>query len=99
MFKERVSFVERGEEKILMIEKIVREAFPDAEIRSEDLTGNPDHLHLGLLVASDAFLNRSRLSQHRMIMDVLKDQLSSNTIHAVKLKTMTLDQYNKQINE
>ncbi len=70
---------------------------PDAEVTVTDLTGNKDHL--GLEIVSDEFVGKRLIQQHQMIMDILKNELQQNIIHAVQIKTMTKDQKEKQSGE
>jgi stress-induced morphogen len=67
----------------------------DSIVRVADLTGTMDHLDI--LVASDEFIGKSLIDQHQIIMDILKGPLSDK-LHAVKIKTMNLEKYNKKFN-
>ncbi len=64
----------------------------DAIVEVFDMTGTQDHL--GILVASDVFKGKMLIEQHQLIMDILKESLREK-IHAVKIKTMTLEKYNQ----
>ncbi|MGE4427957.1 MAG: BolA family protein [Solirubrobacteraceae bacterium] len=48
----------------------------------------PDGVHFEAVVTSSAFAGRSRIQQHRMVMDVFAGQLGGE-IHALSLKTKT----------
>ena len=78
--------------KSLIINKI-----PDADVTVTDLTGTQDHL--GLEIVSDVFEGKRLIQQHQMIMDILKEELNANIIHAVQIKTMTKEQKEKQNGE
>ena len=82
-------------DKIKMVEKLLKDKFPDAILETFDMAGDPTNLHLGLSIASDAFIGKSILQQHRLVMDVLKQSLQAE-VHAVKIKTMTLEKYNQK---
>ena len=69
------------------IETLIKCQLTDAIVRITDLTGCQDHL--GILIVSDAFEGKILIHQHQMIMDILKEKLSTNEIHAVQLKTLT----------
>lgn len=43
--------------------------------------------HFRILVVSDAFLGKSRLERHRLVNDLLKDELAGG-IHALALSTL-----------
>jgi stress-induced morphogen len=75
-----------------LVHDLIKKNLPDAEIEVTDMTGTLDHLEI--MVASNAFEGKMLLQQHRMIMDILKEALSG-PVHAVKIKTMTLDKYNE----
>ncbi|MBL7665906.1 MAG: BolA/IbaG family iron-sulfur metabolism protein [Bacteriovoracaceae bacterium] len=62
----------------------------DAHVEVGDLTGTADHLDI--FVASNAFKGLVLIDQHQIIMNILKESLKER-IHAVKLKTMTLDKF------
>jgi stress-induced morphogen len=72
------------------IKDIIQAKIQDAKVEVFDMTGGQDHL--ALLIASDEFIGKGLLDQHRIVMDVLKDELKAS-LHAVKLKTLTLEQY------
>ena len=68
---------------ILSIKKVL----PDAQVKVEDLNGGGDHLHVD--VVSSAFSGLSRVQQHQMIYKALQQELASEAIHALALKTST----------
>ena len=66
------------------LERILREAFPDAVIEIEDLAGDGDHYRARII--SSAFVGKSRLQQHQMVYRVLGERMG-NTLHALALVT------------
>jgi acid stress-induced BolA-like protein IbaG/YrbA len=48
----------------------------------------PDGVHFQAVVISSAFAGKTRLEQHRMVMDVFAGELGG-AIHALSLKTAT----------
>jgi stress-induced morphogen len=68
------------------IARMIKESFPDAEIRIEDLAG--DGNHYAATVISEAFRGKSRVQQHQMIYDSLKGNMGG-VLHALALKTAT----------
>jgi len=76
----------------MYVENKIKTTLTDAEVKVTDLTGTFDHL--GITVASDEFKGKMLLDQHQMIMDILKEDLKEK-IHAVQIKTMTLEKFNK----
>lgn len=69
------------------VENLIKSQLEDATVKVTDLTGTQDHL--GIMIISDAFQGKILIQQHQMIMDILKEKLHSNEIHAVQLKTLT----------
>lgn len=57
------------------IEKLIKEAFPDAEVTIEDLRGDGDHY--AALVVSAAFEGKTRVQQHQMVYDALKGKMGA----------------------
>lgn len=44
-------------------------------------------LHLSVSVTSPRFVDMGLIDQHRLVQDVLKDEMQSGLIHALQLKT------------
>ena len=55
------------------IARMLKERFPDAEIRIEDLAGDGDHY--SATIVSEAFRGKSRVQQHQMVYDALKGKM------------------------
>jgi stress-induced morphogen len=70
------------------IEKLIREAFPDAEVSITDLAGDNDHY--AAMVASSAFKGKTRVQQHQMVYDALKGRMGG-VLHALSLQTAAKD--------
>ena len=69
------------------IESLLRERFSDAKIIIEDLAG--DGNHYAATVISREFIGLSRVKQHQLVYSALKEELASEAIHALALKTET----------
>ncbi len=65
----------------------IKKSLPDAQISIEDLNGGGDHFNVN--VTSSLFEGLSKVQQHQMIYKALKDELASEAIHALALKTST----------
>ncbi len=78
------------------IKQLIEQNLVTQKVMVIDLTGTQDHL--GLTVVSDAFLQKSLLEQHRMIMDILSQEFKEK-LHAVKIETFTQDQYLKKFGQ
>lgn len=66
------------------IERLIKEAIPDAQVTIEDLAGDGDHY--AAHVVSGAFKGRSRVQQHQMVYEALKGQMGG-ALHALALQT------------
>ena len=67
------------------IEMLIRQAFPDAEIKLVDLAGDDDHYELS--IASSQFKGKSRVVQHQMVYAALQGNMGG-VLHALALKTL-----------
>ena len=70
------------------IEKLIKEAFPDAEIAITDLAGDNDHY--AAMVTSSAFKGKTRVEQHQMVYAALKGRMGGQ-LHALSLQTAAKD--------
>lgn len=70
------------------IEKLIREALPDAQVTIDDLRGDGDHY--AAHVISSAFKGKSRVQQHQMVYQALKGRMGGE-LHAMALQTSTPD--------
>ena len=71
--------------KIEEIEKLIKEAIPDAEITITDLAG--DENHYSATIKSKEFKGKTKIEQHKMVYKSLKGKLG-NELHALALNTM-----------
>lgn len=65
------------------LEKIIKQSFPDAEVKIFDFAGDNDHYYLK--ITSKRFLGKTKIEQHRMVHKALEGQ----SIHALQLETNT----------
>lgn len=66
------------------IERMIKEAFPDALVEIRDLAGDGDHYQAS--VVSEAFRGKSRVQQHQMVYAALKGNMGG-VLHALALQT------------
>ena len=66
------------------IERLIREALPDARITIEDLRGDGDHY--AAHVESSSFKDKSRVQQHQMVYQALGGRMG-DALHALALQT------------
>ncbi len=68
------------------ITKRVQAALPDAAIELKDLAGDNDHWQI--TVTSSAFAGKTRVAQHRLVMDAIGSGMGT-TLHALAVTTKT----------
>lgn len=66
------------------IERLIKEALPDAKVTIKDLAGDGDHY--AAEVISEAFRGKSRVQQHQMVYAALKGRMGGE-LHALALQT------------
>lgn len=69
---------------IATLEKLIREAFPDATVSIEDMRGDGDHYAAHIVSAS--FAGKTRVQQHQMVYAALQG-LMDGQLHALALQT------------
>jgi stress-induced morphogen len=67
------------------IERLIKQAFPDAQVVIVDLAGDGDHF--AARITSEAFKGKNRIQQHKMVYDALRGQMGG-TLHALALETL-----------
>tara|TARA_A100001388_G_scaffold93503_1_gene67800 strand:+ start:426 stop:656 length:231 start_codon:yes stop_codon:yes gene_type:complete len=63
---------------------LIMSKLPDSEVTVENLKGND---HLQVTVISSMFDGLSLVKQHQLVYSALKEELASEAIHALALKT------------
>ena len=66
------------------IEKMIKDAIPDAEVTIRDLAGDGDHY--AATVISESFRGKSRVQQHQIVYAALKGEMGG-LLHALALQT------------
>ena len=66
------------------IEKLIKEALPDAFVDIQDLAG--DGNHYSATVTSSQFSGKSKIEQHKMVYNSLKGKMG-NELHALSITT------------
>ena len=66
------------------IERMIKEALPDAVVTIRDLAGDGDHY--AAEVVSESFRGKSRVQQHQMVYEALKGNMGG-VLHALALQT------------
>lgn len=70
------------------IERMIKEALPDADVQITDLAGDGDHY--SAKVISSAFQGKSRVQQHQLVYAALKGNMGG-VLHALALETQVPD--------
>ena len=66
------------------IERLIRQAFPDAQVIVVDMAGDGDHF--AARITCGAFKGKSRIQQHQMVYAALQGQMGG-ALHALALET------------
>ena len=67
------------------IERLIKQAFPDAHVIVVDMAGDGDHF--AARITSTVFKGKSRVQQHKMVYDALQGQMGG-ALHALALETL-----------
>jgi stress-induced morphogen len=67
-----------------LIERLIKESLPDAQVSIEDLRGDGDHY--AAHVISGLFRGKTRVQQHQMVYQALQGRIG-NDLHALALQT------------
>ena len=70
------------------IERLIRDAIPDAKVTIDDLRGDGDHYAAHVVSAS--FKGKTRVQQHQMVYQALRGRMG-NELHAMALQTSVPD--------
>ena len=65
---------------------LIKKQIPNSKVLVENLKGND---HLQVTVISSQFHGLSLVKQHQLVYSALKEELASEAIHALALKTNT----------
>jgi len=68
--------------------QLITNKIPNSEVLVETFNG---HDHLQVTVISSEFNGLSLVKQHQLVYSALKTELASEAIHALALKTQTLN--------
>ncbi|WP_420393255.1 BolA family protein [Acuticoccus sp.] len=66
------------------IERLIRQALPDATVEIRDLAGDGDHY--AAVVVSEVFRGKTRVAQHKLVYDALQGRMGGE-LHALALQT------------
>ncbi len=66
------------------IERLIKEAMPDAQVTIQDMGGDGDHY--SALILSQAFQGLNRVKQHQLVYEALQGKMGTD-LHALALQT------------
>jgi stress-induced morphogen len=66
------------------IERLIKAALPDAQVKIQDLAGDGDHY--AAHIVSAAFKGKSRVQQHQLVYKALQGRVGGE-LHALALQT------------
>ena len=75
------------------IERLIREAIPDAEVSITDLRGDGDHY--AARVTAPSFAGLSRVRQHQRVYQALGGRMGGE-LHALQLETVVAERESNQ---
>ena len=73
------------------LKKRIEQGIPGASVRVEGAEA-----HFGAFVVAGAFEGKSRIEQHQMIYALFRDEMASQEIHALSLKTCTPAEWERE---
>ena len=71
------------------VEQLIKEAIPDAQVDFQDFKNDSHHFFLD--VKPESFAGKPIVQQHQSVMKSIQPLLDSGELHAIKLKTSTLN--------
>lgn len=75
------------------IEAALQKVLAKPTVNVQDLTGGGDHFQV--LVISSSFEGKKLVEQHQLVYGALEEALGSERIHALALKTMTPEEWDR----
>ena len=68
------------------VTNLITKKLPSSKVLVENIKGND---HLQVTVVASEFIGLSLVKQHQLVYSALKNELASEAIHALALKTQT----------
>ncbi len=75
--------------------KIRNDSHKHSHHRAMEGVSNMTESHFMIDIVSDSFKGKSQPSRHRLIYSLLKDELENKGVHALQMKTKTIEEANK----
>ena len=74
------------------IEKKIKDNLNPSHVEVVDLRGGD---HIQAIIVSSNFEGKSMIEQHKLVYDIFTEEMKSNEIHALTLKTFTPSQWDE----
>ena len=68
----------------------IQENLSPSHVEVIDLGGGD---HIRAIVVSSRFEGLSLIKQHKLVLDLFRDEINSNAVHALTVKTLTPEQF------
>lgn len=76
------------------LKSLIQTGIPNADVQVEDLTGGGDHFQATII--SEAFAGKTLVQQHQLVYAAVQQEMASEAIHALALKTYTPEKWAAQ---
>lgn len=73
------------------IKNLIEAGLPDCHA-----TVQGDGRHFQAVIVSPAFAAKAPLARHRLVYDVLEEHINSDQLHALSMRTLTPEQWDKE---
>lgn len=74
------------------IKERIESHLPTTMVEIQDLGGGD---HIRAIVVSSAFAGLPLIRQHKLVLDLFTSEINSNEVHALTVKTLTPEQFEK----
>jgi len=74
------------------IKERIETSLPTTMVEIQDLGGGD---HIRAIVVSSAFAGLPLIRQHKLVLDLFTNEINSNEVHALTVKTLTPEQFEK----
>jgi acid stress-induced BolA-like protein IbaG/YrbA len=72
----------------------IEQGLPTLHVDVQEFSGGTDHY--AVVVVSEAFAGVPLLKRHRMVMDLFRDEVKTEEVHALTIKAFTAAQWNEE---
>ena len=76
-----------------MLSEKIKNLILNELINSKVYVNTFDEIHFDIIVIDDIFINVDLIERHRCIYNIIKNYILNKILHAVSIKTYTLDEW------